>query len=154
MAWWSPVRSARRAAPLSGIQRLMAAPHATWAMPNRSTPGSGSNRCLAGSNRQQGCGNSRSEADQGGSGVPAAWGGLQSDPHQQPAQSQEPAGGDGMKASMKGPMNLETRTEADQSSLKAVHASRRGPVNLIDAALLTVTNRAKALVFLAFSTAS
>ena len=63
MAWWSPVRSARPAAPLSGIQRLMAAPHATWAMPNRSTPGSGSNRCLAGSNRQQGCGSSRPEAD-------------------------------------------------------------------------------------------
>ena len=59
-----------------------------------------------------------------------------------------------MKASIKGPMSLETRTEADQSRLEAVHASRRGPVNLIDAALLTVTNRAKALVFLAFSATS
>ncbi|MCP9806137.1 hypothetical protein KBY71_06350 [Cyanobium sp. T1B-Tous] len=59
-----------------------------------------------------------------------------------------------MKAPIKGPLVLERRTEEGQSSLEAVHASRRGPVNLIDAALLTVTNRAKALVFLAFSAAS
>lgn len=59
-----------------------------------------------------------------------------------------------MKAPIKGPLVLECRTEEGQSSLEAVHASRRGPVNLIDAALLTVTTRAKALVFLAFSAAS
>lgn len=59
-----------------------------------------------------------------------------------------------MKAPIKGPMALETWTEAGQSSLEAVHPSRRRPVNLIDAALRTVTNRAKALVSLAFSAAS
>ena len=59
-----------------------------------------------------------------------------------------------MKAPIKGPLVLERRTEEGQSSLEAVHASRRGPVNLIDAALLSVTYRAKALVFLAFSAAS
>jgi len=59
-----------------------------------------------------------------------------------------------MKAAIKGPMTPESRTEAGQSSLEAVDASRRGPVNLIDTALLTVTNRAKGLASLAFSAAS
>jgi len=59
-----------------------------------------------------------------------------------------------MNAPIKGPMSLETRSEAGQSSLEPVHGSRRGPVNLIDAALLAVTNRAKALGSLAFSAAS
>jgi hypothetical protein len=59
-----------------------------------------------------------------------------------------------MKAAIRGPMALDTRTEADQSSLEALHASRRGPVNLIDAVLLTVRNRAKDLASLAFSAAS
>lgn len=49
----------------AAVRRLMAAPHATWAMPNRSTPGSGSNRCLAGSNRQQVSGSSRPEGAHG-----------------------------------------------------------------------------------------
>ncbi len=40
------------------------APRATKAMPNRSLPGSKSSRCLAGSNSQLACGNSRPEADQ------------------------------------------------------------------------------------------
>ena len=51
-------------------------------------------------------------------------------------------------------MPLVTSTETDQSSLEAVHGSRREPVNLIDAALLAVTNRAKAMAALAFSAAS
>jgi hypothetical protein len=59
-----------------------------------------------------------------------------------------------MKAAIKDPMTLVTRTEADQSSLEAVHVSRRGPVNRIGAAVLTVTSRAKALASLAFSAAS
>jgi hypothetical protein len=54
----------------------------------------------------------------------------------------------------KGPIALETRTETGQSSLQAVHASRKAPVNLIDAALLAITNRAKVLASLAFSAAS
>lgn len=41
-----------------------------------------------------------------------------------------------------------------RSKVGAVHVSHRGPVNLIDAALLTVTNRAKALASVAFSTTS
>ena len=59
-----------------------------------------------------------------------------------------------MNVPNKGPIALETRNESGQSSLQAVHASRRAPVNLIDVALLAVTNRAKALVSLAFSAAS
>jgi hypothetical protein len=59
-----------------------------------------------------------------------------------------------MKAPNKGAIGLETRIETGQSSLKAVLASRRAPLNLIDAALLAVTNRAKALASLAFSAAS
>lgn len=59
-----------------------------------------------------------------------------------------------MKAPIKGLTALETRTEAGQSSLEAVRASRRGPINRIGAALLTVTNRAKALASLAFSAVS
>jgi hypothetical protein len=59
-----------------------------------------------------------------------------------------------MKALIKGPLVLERRTEEGQPSLEALHASRRGPVNLIDAALLTVTNRAEALASIAFSAAS
>lgn len=59
-----------------------------------------------------------------------------------------------MKAAIKGPMTLVTRTEAGQLSLEAVPASHRGPVNLIDAALLTVMNRAQGLASLAFSAAS
>ncbi len=59
-----------------------------------------------------------------------------------------------MNAPNKGAMALETRTEAGQLSLEAVHSSRRAPFNLIDAMLLSVTNRAKALVSLSFSAAS
>ena len=59
-----------------------------------------------------------------------------------------------MKAPNKGAIGLETRSETGQSSLEAVHASRRAPVNLIDAALLADTNRAKALASLAFSAGS
>jgi len=59
-----------------------------------------------------------------------------------------------MNAPIKGAMALATMTKAGKSSLEAVHASRRAPVNLIDAALLAVTNRAKALASLAFSAAS
>ena len=59
-----------------------------------------------------------------------------------------------MNAPIKGAMALETRKESDQPSLESAHASRRGPVNLIDAVLMTVTNRAKALASLAFSAAS
>lgn len=44
------------------VRRLMAAPHATWATPNRSMPESGLSRCLAGSNRQLASGSSRPEA--------------------------------------------------------------------------------------------
>ena len=64
------------------------------------------------------------------------------------------AEGDGMNAPNKGAMALETRTEAGQLSLEAVHSSRRAPFNLIDAMLLADTNRAKALASLAFSAAS
>ena len=56
-----------------------------------------------------------------------------------------------MNAPNKGAMALETRTEAVQSSLEAVHASRRAPLNLIDAALLASSNRAKDLAAPAFS---
>ena len=59
-----------------------------------------------------------------------------------------------MMEGIKGPMTLVTRIEADQSSLEAVHASRRGPVNRIAAAFLTVTNRVKDLASFAFSAAS
>lgn len=59
-----------------------------------------------------------------------------------------------MKAPVRVPTALETRTQAEQSNLEAVHGSRRGPVNLIDAAHLTVMDRAKALVSIAFSAAS
>ena len=59
-----------------------------------------------------------------------------------------------MKAAVTGPTTLVTRIEAAQSSLEAVNASRRAPVNLIDAALLADTNRAKALASLGFSAAS
>lgn len=51
-------------------------------------------------------------------------------------------------------MTLVTRIEADQSILEVVHASRRGPINLIDDAPLTVTNSAKAQASLGFSAAS
>ena len=47
-------------------------------------------------------------------------------------------------------MPLGNRTQADQSFLEVVHASCRAPVDLIDAAQLTVTNRAKALASIAF----
>jgi hypothetical protein len=59
-----------------------------------------------------------------------------------------------MNAPNKGAMALETRTETGRSNLKAMHASRRAPVNLIDAELLAVMNRAKPLASLAFSAAS
>ena len=59
-----------------------------------------------------------------------------------------------MKAPIKAPIALETGSEAGQSSLEALLASHRRPFNRIDTALLTVTNRAKALAFLAFSAAS
>jgi len=59
-----------------------------------------------------------------------------------------------MNAPIKEAMVLATMPKAGKSSLEAVHASRRAPVNLIDAALLAVTNRAKALASLAFSAAS
>jgi hypothetical protein len=59
-----------------------------------------------------------------------------------------------MNAPNKGAMALETRTESGQPSLKAGHASRKAPINLIDATLLAITNRSKALVSLAFSAAS
>jgi len=55
-----------------------------------------------------------------------------------------------MNAPNKGAIALETRAETGQSSLYAVHASSRAPVNLIGAALLADTNRAKALTSLAF----
>jgi len=51
-------------------------------------------------------------------------------------------------------MVMANMTIAGKSSLEAVHESRRAPVNLIDAMLLAHTNRAKALVSLAFSAAS
>jgi len=91
---------------------------------------------------------------QGGSCVPAACVGLQSDPHHQPAQSQEPAGGDGMKAPLKGPAALETRTEAGQTSLEAVDASRREPPNLIEAPSMAVMREVKIVVAPTFSAAS
>lgn len=47
-----------------------------------------------------------------------------------------------MNAPIKRATPLMTRTEAGQSRLESVNASRRGPVNLIDVALLAVTNRA------------
>jgi hypothetical protein len=56
-----------------------------------------------------------------------------------------------MKAPIKGAIALETRAETGETSLEAVHASRRAPVNLIDAAMLAVTNRAKAPASLACS---
>lgn len=59
-----------------------------------------------------------------------------------------------MNALNTGPMALETRTESGQPSLKAEHASRKAPINLIDAMLLAITNRTKALASLAFSAAS
>jgi len=59
-----------------------------------------------------------------------------------------------MNAPNKGLMALETRNESGQSSLQAVHASRRAPVKLIDAALLTALTKVKALVPLAFSAVS
>ena len=80
-------------------QHLMAARTATRATPNRSTPGSGSSRYSAGSNRQLASGTSRGGI-KGGGGVPAACGGLQPDPHYQTAQG---PGGAGMKAAMKEP---------------------------------------------------
>jgi len=48
-----------------------------------------------------------------------------------------------MKVPLKGLTPLGTRTQAGQSFLDAVHASRRARVNLIDADQLTGTNRAK-----------
>ena len=59
-----------------------------------------------------------------------------------------------MNAPIKEAMVLATMTKASKSSLEAVHESRRAPVNLIEAALLADTNRAKALASLAFSAAS
>jgi len=59
-----------------------------------------------------------------------------------------------MNAPIKEAMVMAIMTIAGKSSLEAVHASRRAPVNLIDAMLLAVTNRAKALASLAFSAAS
>ena len=59
-----------------------------------------------------------------------------------------------MNAPNNGLIALEMRIESGQSSLQAVHASRRAHVNLIEVALLVVTNRAKALVSLVFSVAS
>ena len=59
-----------------------------------------------------------------------------------------------MNAPNKGPIALETRTEAGQLRLEAVHSSRRAPGNLIDVTMLAVTNGAKALASLAFSAAS
>jgi hypothetical protein len=47
---------------------------------------------------------------------------------------------------IRGAMASETKTEACQSSLEAVHATCRAPVNLIDEALLTVQNRQKPLL--------
>lgn len=54
---------------------------------------------------------------QGQSGFQAASGGLQPDPHQQPAQSPEPAGGYGNQAQIKEPMAIKARNAVDQSSL-------------------------------------
>jgi len=59
-----------------------------------------------------------------------------------------------MKATIKGPMLLETKTKAGQSRFVAVHEGHRAQVNRIDVALLTVTNRARPLAFVAFSAAS
>jgi len=59
-----------------------------------------------------------------------------------------------MNAPIKGAMALATMTKAGKSSLEAVHTNCRAPVNLIDMALLTVTNRAKVLASLAFSAAT
>ena len=59
-----------------------------------------------------------------------------------------------MNSPNKVPMALKTRTEAGLSSLQAGHASRRAPVNLIDATLLAIKSRAKDLPSLAFSAAS
>jgi hypothetical protein len=56
-----------------------------------------------------------------------------------------------MKAPLKGQVTLVARTEGGQPSLEAVYASCREPVNRIDASLMTVTNREKALASLAFS---
>ncbi len=59
-----------------------------------------------------------------------------------------------MKAPIKGAIALETRAKTGQTSLEAVHASRRARANLIDATLLAITNRTKALASIAFSAAS
>ena len=59
-----------------------------------------------------------------------------------------------MNALNTGPMGLEIRTDSGQPSLKAGHACRKAPINLIDATLLAITNRTKALACLAFSAAS
>ena len=53
-----------------------------------------------------------------------------------------------------GAFGLGIRSDIGQFSLKSLYASRRAPVNLIDAALLAVTNWAKGLASLAFSAAS
>jgi len=59
-----------------------------------------------------------------------------------------------MNAPIKDAMVLATMTKAGKSSLEAVHATRRGAVNPIHAELLTVTNGARPLAFVAFSAAS
>jgi len=59
-----------------------------------------------------------------------------------------------MKVRVGGLTTLGIRTQDDQSFVEVVHGSRRAQVTLIDAAQLTVTNRANAVVSLAFSAAS
>lgn len=66
----------------------------------------------------------------------------------------EPAGGNCMRASIKGPMALQTKTEVGQSCLEAVHVCRSGSFKLIDAVLMTITNRPKKTGFPSFSAAS
>ena len=59
-----------------------------------------------------------------------------------------------MNALNTGPMTLGTRNKSGHRSLEAVHASRRARANLIDATLLAITNRTKALASIAFSATS